>query len=472
MLWMLMMARAADTVVAVMPGVPVEDPRLRAAVVRVLSATGYDRALLMAPESLADAMDFRGLRPTPPPCHQPLGSWRLGMDLAVEMILEDEWEEAEQLLRRLEDDLRCLQQSPDPDDLLDLRLAQAWLARQGERIHEDFGNAPEAIAAAASLGKLPTPEDMDPDILEELEARRQRQGGTVPVAVAGPEAAKLRIDGYLPTDGVFELHVGPHLYWLEGEEVEGYGELEVRGPTLLWLPGDAPITLPAAVVSLGRKEPPPEEAWLLAAASRLVDQPLVYVGVRGRQVDLWVPVQDHLLEVTPQMDKEDAVEAGLPDEGVEVWRATYGISLGGAWSNQETVGGFGGGVGVFARWRLNPFLNLSFAANPVLLPGEERGLRGTVPLRVGIHYGRQSRRWTADLGVDVGMEWLGQFRPDSTGFLLGGSGGASGALGPRTGLRVEVWAAAGLDHGMAGLNLGVEARLPARTVLVESTTAR
>ncbi len=466
-----MMARAADTVVAVMPGVPVEDPRLRAAVVRVLSATGYDRALLMAPESLSDAMDIRGLRPTPPPCHQPLGSWRVGMDLAVELILEDEWEEAERLLQRLEEDLHCLQKAPDPDDLLHLWLAQAWLARQGERIHEDFGDANTAVSQASILGKLPMPDDVDPDILDEVEARRQRQGGTVPVAIAGSEATKLRIDGYLATDGVFELHVGTHYYWLEGEEVEGYGELDIRGPTLLWVPGDAPITLPAAVVSLGRKEPPPEEGWLLSAASRLVDQPLIYVGVRGRQVELWVPVGDHLLAVTPQMDEKNVAEAGLPDEGVEVWRATYGLSLGGAWSSEETIGGLGGGVGVFARWRLNPFLNLAFAANPVLLPGEERGLRGTVPIRMGIHYGRQTRRWTADLGVDVGMEWLGQFQPDSAGFLLGGSGGASGALGPRTGLRLEVWAAAGLDHGMAGLNLGVEARLPARTVLVESTTA-
>lgn len=472
MLLMAALAWSQDTVVAVMLGVPVEDPRLRAAVVRVLTSTGYDRALLMAPEALEEAMEIRGLLPTPVPCRQPLGSWRLGVEMAVEQILEDEWEEAEQLLRTLEGDLRCLQQVPEPGDLLQLRLAQAWLARQGERIDEDFGDARLALAQAAALGKLPFPEEIDPDILDEVEALRLRQAGTMPVAVAGPDADKIRIDGRKPEHGLLELTVGPHLYWLEGEGVEAHGELEIRGPTLLWLSGQPPVTLPGAVVSLGRKEPPPEETALLTAASRLLDQPLVYVGVNGRQVTLWVPVEERLLQVNPQMDEDTATEAGIPDNGVDVWRSAYGLTLGGAWSNQAELSGLGGGLGLYARWRLNPFLNMAFSVNPLLVPGEERPLRGIVPVRLGIHYGRQSRRWTADLGVDAGVEWLGKFDATSAGFLLGGSGGMSGAVSPRTGLRLEAWAAAGLNHGMVGLTVGVESRLPTRTTLTEAKAGR
>jgi hypothetical protein len=377
--------------------------------------------------------------------------------MVTDLMGEDDWEGAWQLSGQLEHDLSCLQGVPTPAQLGRFRLVQAQLARLGEEEGTAGGDVSVSLKRAAAVGEAEE-EGIDPDILSEVAALKHRLPEPLRVAVTGTNAGSFRLDGRSPVDGVLEVIPGEHRIWV-GERSE---TLSVSQPTVFWV-GGVPGTFVEALAELPKRAPTPSQQMLLLAAAKVVDQPMVYLGVQGRRVDLWKPMLNPEGEVLIRwMPQSHPSEFG--GDQVDSWRAVYGVGLGGGWSNQRVLEGAGGSPGLYARWRLNDRLQAAFSAFPLLQPSES-GFAAIAPFRLGLRYGRQTSAWTADFGLDAGLEWLGAFDPRATGFLLGGAAGASGAIGPKTGLRFEVWGGAGLDHGVFGLWIGVEGRLRARALL-------
>lgn len=464
-------------VLAVLPGGPPQDPALRRSVIAALTESGYDQAILLAPEDLAGMLDLVSVKRAPG-CRIPLDSWSLGVDAAAAALGADEWEEAWRVIRELDRDRACLTQPPGEAVLMRYHLTAATLSLYGAEEGQRWGDAAAEIHLAAALRPEAVPEGIDPEVLALLAAEReaQRAEGLVPLWVSGGLESSVhgQEPGALP--GGYRLMWPPGPVWVWGGSpvaVQGTAEIGAL-PALLWVDQEGVdwSDVVAGVAALREGEPTERDQRLLGAVAALLASgggaAPVYLSAGFGRVEVWRPEGDRLVQAERGARQGAGGGSALP--AVDRWRAAYGVAMGGGFSNQESVGGAGGGPGLYARWRVSDQFSLAFSGMS-LLTAAEGGYDGAAPLRMGMRFGPQTSRWVGEFGVDAGANWLGSFRPDSFSPLIGASGGASGRLGPQTAMRVELWAASGLEHGLFGLSLGVEGRLRARTELVETAGA-
>lgn len=465
MLWWITQALAGGTVLAVFPGAPVDDPSLRAAVVRALTDAGYEQATLVAPETFVADLHIVSL-PAPPRCQQPTESWKIGIDAAYDALNQDIWEEADALADALERDLNCLSTPPEAADLRRLWLLRASLTTIATQEGLNFGDPIASVRQAAPFWDDNAPEVLDPELITRLIATQKIQGKAQMVIEGSGWKQQSRFNGdILPIQTVLDIPAGKNWLWAtSNESVEHVGSFQVqKGEKILLWAGSMPQSAQSlidAVAALKSGEPSLEDQQLLVAAAALQTEAVVYLSAAFGRVSVWRPEGDHLLKV--ELHPTTPTEAR--PLGIDHYRAAYGLALSGGWSNQSMVQGMGGGLGVYANWPINPQFNFAFSAMTLMVsaPG---GLNGGAPVRWGLHYGRSTAKWVGSFGVDAGFNWLGAFTPDAFSPIVGASAGASGAISTQTGVRVEAWGAAGLDHSLFGLWLGIESRLRPRTEL-------
>lgn len=468
--------------IAVLAGaLPADETRVRAA----LAKAGLEDVALIAPDAFAAAIDVVSVTAPPEDCAGAveMEAWRVRFGAARDRFQLLEFQTSLKDLVALEVELGCLTSPLAASDLLRLQLAMAEAhSFLGKAAGKDkakgafhAGQAEAALERAAVFGaSLAAPAEVSPEVLAAYDAVRTRSAEAQDprVMVAGPGArVGARFNGRPLTDGAFETVAGTNFVQASsGLAVTAAAvvHLAPRSRTLLWLsPGGTPRTrgdVVRQIVAFSRGADSPEGRALLAAAARLLgERGLVVFVVEGAdRVELWRAAGDTLAPFGIQAPRRAPVDE---------WRGVLGIAAGGGWSNPDggDLAGLGGpnvGFGLYGRVRVNPLLSLAATVHPNLvaesLTVEQGGgtlFRATIPMRLGIRFGKARRAIAPEAGVDAGMHYFGTFDEVRASFLLVGAVGVSGAVSPGAALRLEVFGGMGLGYGVAGALAGLEVRL-------------
>ncbi|MES2643273.1 MAG: hypothetical protein V4850_27565 [Myxococcota bacterium] len=485
--------RSATSVVAVLPP-EVSEARV-AGLREALVGLGYPNVVLVPALDFAAAAQLvrvEGL-PSADECDRrvPIDDWRRRFEAARAGFQLLAFGDALAALVSLDLELVCLSSAPAASDLfrLELGLAEAhtFLAQAaggdaGRRtFHED--EASGALLRAASFGaSLSAPPDLSPEVLSAYDETRRRstREDEPRMLVTGPGArVGARVNGRpLPGIAFDAVHGANLVQAADASTITAAARLRLTGGrTLVWLaPEGAPpstLTVDIALAALAEGHLDADGRTLLAAAGQLVGDgaPVLYLVDDRAGLALWTDEGDGL--APKEADR-------TPPGPVEAWRFVLGAGPAGGWSSVaggalDGLGGLNAGASVYTRIALNDWLALAVTVDPwavaAPIPMEEGGgtlFRATVPARAGVRFGPRTSRFAVEGGVDAGLHWFGTFPEGGAegaaevprmSFLASGVVGASGAIGPRAGLRVQGWFGAGLGYVAGGASLGLEGRL-------------
>jgi hypothetical protein len=387
-------------------------------------------------------------------------------------------------------DVSCLDEVPRQADLVLLSLvtaeahsvASSTVSDAGMRVfHHD--EQQHALAMAASFGPdLPPPSWLAPDLSERLRDLQARfeAGESVPVYFGGT-AKGLWLDGKQVTTGFRRLTPGQHLVqatW--GRDVVAAQMIHVaagRRTIVHVTPGELAVTSEDLVIELQRlgagASPAPVLAELLGLLAQDADDALI-VSLGDDGPRLWGRGRGGVVLRYPDGDLEpralsfdDVGEEPAPPRRVRPdpipWTLGAGASM--LWSDiaegpLEGLGGLCGGPALDARVALGQDFAAALALHPVAraeaLPSgyDDSWLwRAMIPARAGLRFGAPRPVLHAEVGLDVGLLYLGRFQDHELRALGVGAAGVFLPLAPSFGLRLEGWGGLGAGFVTAGLQL-------------------
>lgn len=419
-----------------------------------------------------------------------LAEWSSRLSGAQEQVQLLAAERALGELSALNLDVACLDEVPRQADLVLLALVTAEAHSMASTTTRDAGmrlfHADEmqhALVTAASFGPdLPPPSWLAPDLSERLRDLQARfeLGEAVPVYFGGT-AKGLWLDGRQITTGFRRLTPGQHLVqatW--GKDVVAAQLIHVaagRRTIVHVTPGEVAAAPEDLVIELQRlaagATPAPMLADLLGLLAQDADDALVVaVGDTGPQ--LWGRGRGGVVLRYPGGDLEpravsfeDVGEEPAPPRRVRPDPIPYSLGGGASvlWSNLgeaplEGLGGVCGGPALEARVALGQDFAVAAAFHPVAraeaLPTgyDDRWLwRAMIPARAGLRYGAPRPVVHGEVGLDVGLLYLGRFRDHEARALGVAAAGIFLPLAPSFGLRFEGWGGLGSGFFTAGLQL-------------------
>lgn len=386
----------------------------------------------------------------------------------------------------LELEAACLGTAPSQADLLRVQLGLATVhhleARSsgGSRAARD-AHARErdlALSRAAVWGAgLAIPATLDADIRARLDAARASLDESPPawVALTGPAAGGLRIDGRTPDSDPFVLPPGTHLVQVVvagGVAAAELVTLPPDGHAVLRADPGGPAwdteTLRERWASLGHEDDRDRDE-LLAAVARLDGGDVVYLADVDGEVRLYDV--DGLALVA--RGGKDSARRREPAHREAAWS----VGLGGVGAASSVRGGaldgLGGAALGYAAWGTFEAAGLAFSVDATLagvpsrVPVNRGGgllFRATLPVRAGVRWGTDLGAVRLSGGPDLGLHvfgpYDGRFRLSP---LVGGAAELSGAGAP-VGWRARLTAAGGMTrasegggpYGVVALELGAE----------------